>query len=221
MISPQRLRDTLLPRVLAARIPHTITQGPSHDRHGRPLLYLTVDDGPDATQTPRWLDALARHDAHAVFFLSAPLAKAHPDLVRQMAAVHRVGSHGGPHTSAWRMRPAAVRASFEEAEQTLERLAGAPVRDVRPPYGRVTPGLVRWVGRGDRRLVLWDVMPGDFLASRTPDALAREIVETVRPGSIVALHDGAAAERAVAAIDRALPVLAAAGWRFPLLPARR
>ena len=39
-----------------------------------------------------------------------------------------------------------------------------------------------------------------------------------RPGSIVALHDGPPAARAAAALDRALPMLAAAGWRFAALP---
>ena len=163
---------------------------------------------------------LDRHRARAVFFLSADRAERWPDLVRQtVEAGHRVGSHGGPHVSAWRTRPRRTVEAFDRAERVLERLAGVPVRDVRPPYGRVTPGLVRWARRGGRRLVLWDVMPGDFLESRTPDRLADEVVGLARPGSVVALHDGPAAARATAALDLALPRLAAAGWRFPALPA--
>ena len=154
-----------------------------------------------------------------MFFLSADRAERRPDLVRQIVeAGHRVGSHGGAHRSAWRTRPRRTRADFDRAERTLDRLVGAPVRDVRPPYGRVTPDLVRWAAAGGRRLVLWDVMPGDFLASRTAAQLAREVVELARPGSVVALHDGPPAARATAALDRALPQLAAAGWRFPALP---
>ncbi|WP_179299656.1 polysaccharide deacetylase family protein [Rubrivirga marina] len=199
-------------------MPGAIVRGPTHVE-GRPCLYVTVDDGPDAEGSPRWLDVLARHDARAVFFLSAGRAKDHPDLVRQFAeAGHRVGSHGDDHVSGWRS-PRAVRASFERAERVLESLVRAPVRDVRPPYGRVTPGLVRWAREGRRRIVLWDLMPGDFLPSRSPSALADEIVRLVRPGSILALHDGPPARRAVAALDLALPRLAAAGWTVPLLPA--
>lgn len=218
-MTPQRLRDTILPRVLGPLVPGAVVRGPTHDADGRPLLYLTVDDGPDAEGTPRWLDALARHDARAVFFLSAPNAEAHPDLVRQLAAAgHRVGSHGDAHVSAWRTRPATLRAGFERAERVLDAIVEAPVRDVRPPYGRLTPRLVRWVRAGGRRLVLWDTMPGDFL-DRSPDALAREVVTCARPGSVVVLHDGPPAGRATAALDLALPRLAAAGWRFPALPA--
>ena len=194
-----------------------VVRGPQRDAAGRPLLYLTVDDGPDTEGTPLWLGVLDRHGARAVFFLSAGHAERHPDLVRRLTeAGHRVGSHGDAHVSAWRQRPAATRAAFERAERVLSETVGAPVRDLRPPYGRVTPGLVRWARRG-RRIVLWDVMPGDFLP-RGPQTLADEIVATARPGSIVALHDGPPAERATAALDLALPRLAAAGWRFPLLP---
>lgn len=204
--------------MLGPLVPGAVVRGPSHAA-GRPCLYVTVDDGPDPDGTPRWLGALARHGASALFFLSAGPAEAHPDLVRQIAeAGHRIGSHGGAHVSGWRS-PGTVRASFDRADRTLRSLVGDPIRDVRPPYGRVTPGLVRWAREGQRRIVLWDLMPGDFLPSRTPAELAEEIVGLARPGSVLALHDGPPAERAVAALDLALPRLAAAGWTFPALPA--
>ncbi|MGB3544662.1 polysaccharide deacetylase family protein, partial [Rubrivirga sp.] len=190
MLSVQRLRDTTTARVATALLPGAIGRGPTHDADGRPLLYLTVDDGPDLEGTPLWLGTLARHDAHATFFLSAGPARARSELVNAILEDgHRIGNHGGPHRSAWRMTPGPVLEAFEDAEATLDQIAGAPVRDVRPPYGRVTPGLIRWSRQSGRRLVLWDVMPGDFL-DRSPETLAREILETSRPGSIVVLHDG-------------------------------
>ncbi len=212
-----RLRDSFLPRALGP-LAGAVVRGPACDAAGRPLLYLTIDDGPDADGTPRWLDALDRHDARAVFFVSAPKAEAHPDLIHALLdAGHRIASHGDAHVSAWRQSGAATRAGFARAEQVLTESTGAPVQDVRPPYGRITPGLIRWARSGQRRLVLWDVMPGDFLP-RSPDQLADEIVALARPGSIVALHDGPPAQRAVAALDLALPRLRAAGWRLPVLP---
>ena len=212
-----RLRDSLLPRALGP-LAGAVVRGPAFDADSRPLLYLTVDDGPDADGTPRWLDGLARHDVRAVFFVSAPKAEARPDLVRAILDDgHRVSSHGDAHVSAWRQSGATTRAGFERAERVLTEMVEAPVQDVRPPYGRISPGLIRWARQGQRRLVLWDVMPGDFLP-RAPEALADELITLARPGSIVALHAGAPAERAVAALDLALPRLRAAGWRFPVLP---
>ena len=215
----QRTRDSLLPRVLGPLVPGAVVRGPRHDRAGRPLLYLTVDDGPDPDGTPRWLDALARHGARALFFLSGPNAARFPALVRHIVeAGHRVGNHGWDHVSAWR-RPAEVTvADFERAERLLTTYAGGAVRDVRPPYGRLTPGLVRWC-RAGRRLVLWDLLPGDYQPARSADALAAETLALARPGGVAVFHDGGPAQRAVDALDQVLPALAGAGWRFPALPA--
>lgn len=215
----QRLRDTVLARSVASRIPGALTRGPTHDLEGRPLLYLTVDDGPDLEGTPLWLECLARHRARATFFVSRAPAQAHPDLLRDvLEAGHRLGNHGGAHVSAWRTRPSLVLEGFDATERILDGLGARAVRDVRPPYGRVTPGLVRWTRRGRRRLVLWDAMPGDYLEGRSASRLAREILATSRPGSVVVLHDGAPAHRATGALEVALGQLAAAGWRFPHLP---
>lgn len=214
----QRLRDTLLPRALAPLLPEAVWRGPAHDADGRPLLYLTVDDGPDPDGTPHWIDALDRHDARAVFFLTGRNAETHPGLARALSeAGHRIGNHGYAHRSAWRTRPASVRANAERGSDTLFAITGHRPLDFRPPYGRVTPGLRRWARATGRRLVLWDLMPGDYLPAESTDRLGAEIVRMARPGSVVVLHDGAPADRATAALDLALPRLAAAGWRFPAL----
>lgn len=212
----------MLPRALAratARAwPDVVWRGPPH-AGAAPALYLTVDDGPDDAGTGRWLDVLAAHGARALFFLSAPAVAARPDLARALAdAGHGVGSHGGAHTSAWRARPARWLAAFAHATARIEDAVGQRVAAVRPPYGRVPPGLVPWTRATGRRLVLWDALPGDYLPSATAAGVAAETLRRVRPGSVVVYHDGRPAVVATGAVGRALPQLAAAGWRFPLLP---
>lgn len=109
-------------------------------------------------------------------------------------------------------------AGFARAAQALEDLTGTALRDVRPPYGHLTPALARWCRRTGRRLVLWSLMPGDFVASATPERVARRIVRGARPGAVIVLHEGGTAGAvARGALDRALPDLRAAGWRFAAL----
>ena len=220
MISPLALlRDTHGVRLVGPLVPGALLRGPRRDADGRPLLYITVDDGPDPNGTPRLLDALAACGALALAFLSAEPAAACPALARAWTAGgHLAGNHGGPHRSAWAMRPGAAVRALSRAEAVLEQTLGQAVRDVRPPYGRVTPGMVRWLRADGRRLVLWDVMPGDYLPSVSAPRLAGRIVRLARPGSVVVLHDGAPAGRSAEALRLALPRLAAAGWRFPALP---
>ena len=211
--------DTHLARRLGARVPGALLRGPKRDADGARLLYITLDDGPDADGTPRLLAALDACGAHATAFLSADRAEALPGLARAWAeGGHRVGNHGGAHRSAWAVPPGTAVREMERGEGVLEALLETPVRDARPPYGRVTPGLVRWAQTGGRRLVLWDVMPGDYLPHTPADVLAERLVRLARPGSVAVLHDGPPAARAAEALRLALPRLAAAGWRFPALP---
>jgi peptidoglycan/xylan/chitin deacetylase (PgdA/CDA1 family) len=213
-------RDTRLPRLLAPLAPGMVFRGAPRDADGRPLLYLTVDDGPSADGTPRWLDTLDAHGARALFFLSGEALAQRPNSARALVdAGHRLGNHGEAHVSAWRMRSDTLHAAYSAAEALLDAQAGARVRDVRPPYGRVSPSLLRWCRAGGRRLVLWDLLPGDYWPGATADGVAAELLRHARPGSVAVFHDGAPARVACGALALALPRLAAAGWRFPALPA--
>ena len=204
------VRDTLLPRALVPLVPGAIGRARARAADGRERLYLTVDDGPHPDGTPRLLQALARHGARATMFLSGPAAQAHPGLVREIvAAGHTVGSHGWAHESAWRR--GTDLGGHERAAAMLEDATGAPCAGVRPPYGRVTPALVRWARRRGLPVVLWDLMPGDFLASATADGVARALRRYRRAGSIAVLHDCAPAACAARALGLALPALLADG----------
>ena len=195
-------------------VPGAAGRGPRHQAGGAQRFHVTVDDGPTADGTPRLLDVLARHDARATFFLSGPRAEASPDLVHEIvAAGHTVGSHGWAHRSAWRW--GADLDGHDRAQALLEDLTGAPLAGVRPPYGRVTPSLLRWARHRGLPVVLWDLMPGDFLASASAVGVAAALQRYRRPGSIAVLHDGPPAALAAAALDRALPAMP--GVAFPTL----
>ncbi|MFN3595679.1 MAG: polysaccharide deacetylase family protein [Rubricoccaceae bacterium] len=212
----------LAPRLAAPVLCHAglVMRGPAW-HEGRPVLYVTLDDGPDAEGSPHLLDALAAHDARATVFLRGDRAEARPDLVRQwLEAGHAPGLHGYAHRSAWRTPRAALLADHDRAAAVLDGLAGRTVRLCRPPYGRVSPALVRWAARSGRRLVLWDLLGYDFRPARSPAVLARFARAYARPGSVLVLHDGAPARRAAQALHHLLPALAADGWCFRTLPER-
>jgi peptidoglycan/xylan/chitin deacetylase (PgdA/CDA1 family) len=50
----------------------------------RRLVSLTFDDGPDGYHTPRILNVLARHQAHATFFLLASRAARYPEITMSL-----------------------------------------------------------------------------------------------------------------------------------------
>jgi peptidoglycan-N-acetylglucosamine deacetylase len=57
---------------------------------------------------------------------------------------------------------------------------------VRPPNGKL-PGLPRYLAEHHRTTEMWDVEP-DSGRAPGPDELVREVLDRVRPGSIVLLH---------------------------------
>src|SRR5262245_42638550 len=59
-----------------------------------PVVALTIDDGPDATSTPKILNILKQYKAHATFFMISSRVKDNEALVTQvLAEQHEIGNH--------------------------------------------------------------------------------------------------------------------------------
>ncbi|WP_022835369.1 polysaccharide deacetylase family protein [Salisaeta longa] len=183
------------------------------------VAYLTFDDGPTPDITPKLLDLLARYEAKATCFLVGRHAEAHPALVRDLhAAGHTLGNHTYTHPDAWRTPHERVAGELVRTTRVIEDCIGARVRHMRPPYGHLTGPMRQWCATHRQRMVLWDVMPGDFLKTATADGVARFVERTVRPGSVIVLHDNPICDQvALPALKRMLETLTAAGWRFEAL----
>lgn len=95
---------------------------------------LTFNGGPDPEWTPRVLDLLSRHHAHATFFVNGADAAKYPGLVEQIrAGGHEIGS--GTYTGAAMDHASSQRASLELAltQAALAGSAGAHTDLLRMP----------------------------------------------------------------------------------------
>ena len=123
------------------------------------MFSLTFDDGPDPRGTPAVLDALAREDARATFFVLGQCVEKHPDLyARVIAEGHEIGVHGHDHLR----HPIAGRdAVAEDLDAALEVLGETPAL-WRVPWGDLAP----WTGQvaAARGLTLagWTVDTNDW-----------------------------------------------------------
>lgn len=170
------------------------------------VVYLTFDDGPDPTWTPRVLGLLARHQARATFFVLGNSARSHPGLVARIrAGGHAVGNHSVSHKSLPSLSPGRLH---------REIAGGVRSRCFRPPYGATSARVRTAIRKAGMRQVLWDVDPQDW---RRPGAAAisQRILSQVGNGSIVLMHDGGGDRAQTArALDRVLTTLAARGYAF-------
>ncbi len=188
-----------------------------------PLVALTFDDGPHPVYTSQILELCNVAQAQATFFVIGKHAAAHRDIVTRIRAEgHAIGNHTFTHI---RMPQTRRRRRWQELWQTQQVLLPYRVHLFRPPYGGQSYG-----SRFDALLFGYEVVGWTFhiedWVHQPAEQLATRLVEQIRPGSIVLLHDrlvnprdANAADRSnlVSALAMVLPALSST-YRFVTVP---
>ena len=185
---------------------------------------LTFDDGP-WQYTPQILAILKRMHARATFFVVGRLAKAHPELVRrEFAAGMEVGSHSysHPYQPPFEKQPhSTILREIRWGRAVLADL-GAPPTLFRPPGGSFSQYVIEAAGASGERIVLWSVDPTDWQPGVTAKQITQRVLDAVRPGSIVILHDGGGDRRAtVKALPRIIRGIRKMGLSLALIDPER
>jgi peptidoglycan/xylan/chitin deacetylase (PgdA/CDA1 family) len=177
------------------------------------VLYLTFDDGPIPEITPWVLDTLQEFDAHATFFCVGDNIRKYPEIFQMVIdAGHTVGNHTFNHLSGW----ATANISYFHNIRHCARLVESGL--FRPPYGRIKPSQAHFLRR-HYRIVMWDVLSGDFDKAIEPEECYRNVVENAGPGSIVVFHDSLKAEKNLRyALPKVLEHFAEMGYTFHAVP---
>jgi len=187
---------------------------------GARTLYLTFDDGPNRTATPRILQTLEAEGVPAAFFMVGAHVRQHPALAREVAARgHEVGNHTQHHVKLHVRGPRRIRRELEEAHATLTETVGRAPRVFRAPHGYRNP-LVTAAARGlGYRVIGWTFGVWDS-ARPGAEEIRRRVGRKLRPGAIILLHDGdgydAAGDRqqTAAALPGIIRDARAAGYAF-------
>ncbi|MFQ5335558.1 MAG: polysaccharide deacetylase family protein, partial [Flavobacteriales bacterium] len=90
----------------------------------------------------------------------------------------------------------------------------------RPPYGLMSWKQYRQLSR-EYRLIMWDVLAGDFDEKLNATQCFKRVKSQARPGSIIVLHDSAKArDRMQETLDKVLRYFTARGYSFKPLAER-
>lgn len=151
-----------------------------------PLVALTFDDGPHPEFTPRVLEILRHHQAHATFFMVGAAAEKYQGIVRQVAREgHAIGGHSWDHRSFPSLPSRERRRQMLACEQVLSL---QQARLFRPPYGHQTVGSRLDALWRRYEVVGWNVDSTDW-REENPELIADYVIGKLQPGAIVLLHD--------------------------------
>ncbi|MEG3626956.1 polysaccharide deacetylase family protein [Streptomyces poriticola] len=190
---------------------------------------MTADQGPRAARgerfdNPELIATLRELKVPATVFMTGRWAEEYPDQARAIGGdpLFEVANHsyshyaftgdcyGLPVVSRDRMRT--------DVERAYTALREAGVRDPMPyfrfPGGCYDRSALKELTAAGVTAVQWDVVGGDAFATDA-DAVARQVLDGVRPGSVVVLHcTRSAAPATERAVRRIVPELRREGYRL-------
>lgn len=160
---------------------------------GKKVAYLTFDDGPSTTNTPKVLDTLKENGIKATFMVmgkNAELSEQSKEILRRTAKEgHAIGNHTYSHNYQYLYPNRTIdvnnfMADIDKCDRTLKNILG---KDFSTRVIRFPGGYWSWEGRTNIRPVIdakgyaiidWNTLSED--AEGKPNKTAEELVERLR-----------------------------------------
>lgn len=166
-------------------------------------IYLTFDDGPIPEITPWVLEQLNNYNAKATFFCIGDNIKKHPEVFHQIIEKgHRVGNHTYHHINGWKHTTTTYINNCHKTELLLPNSEKTKI--FRPPYGKIKREQAKILRKKGYKIIMWEVLSGDFDTSISADQCIKNVLGTVNKGSIVVFHDS---KKAFPRLQEALPII--------------
>lgn len=187
---------------------------PLHDDVEDKVVLLTFDDGPkEAELLSSLLDTLDKHHAKAIFFVNGFRVKANPDLLQSIYDKgHAIGNHSWDHINLKTESEETIRQQVDDVQQIVEETVGVRPVFFRPPHGSSNEFLREYVKEQGMLFMTWSNGSRDWMKEyQTPEAVIASVLEQLRPGSNILMHE---LSWTAEALDELLTVLTEEGYQF-------
>lgn len=190
---------------------------------------MTADQGPRAARgerfdNPQLIATLRRLQVDATVFMTGRWAEEYPDQARSIGGDPRfeIANHSYSHyafaSPCYGLPTVPGPDMTADVQRAFDAFRDAGAVNVVPyfrfPGGCYDDAALRALGPAGVTAVQWDVVSGDAFA-KDPDAVAEQVLDGVKPGSLVVMHcTRSAAPVTEQAIRRIVPELRARGYRF-------
>ncbi|WP_242860364.1 polysaccharide deacetylase family protein [Desulfosporosinus sp. I2] len=194
---------------------------PEHEK----MAYLTFDDGPYPSTTPKILAILAKENVRATFFDIGQQVELYPDLLKaEYEQDNAIGNHTYSHKMAEVYKgPKDFLADVKKAEEIIYQTIGLRPQIVRAPGGTVGHFNINYFNTMDAEGYLmedWNVDSGDTDARLVPaDQLIQHVEQQIQGKTrvVILLHDLVGKNTTVDALPGIIELLKKQGFSFGVL----
>lgn len=151
----------------------------------KPMVALTFDDGP-GPRTKELLDALAKNNSHATFFMLGQKVPSYSGEVKRMKELGcELGNHSFDHADLSKLDAGGVHSEVDKTNENIKKAAGAAATVMRPPYGAVSDIMKTSAGMP---MILWNIDTLDW-KTRNAEKTIDTVMNSVKDGDIILMHD--------------------------------
>ena len=178
-----------------------------------PVVYITFDDGPNKVITEKVLAILSTNNVKATFFCIGKNVEKNPEEYQKIIAQgHSVGNHSMTHPMGWGKSKKMYLKDIYDAEKFINSNL------FRPPYGKINFKSNHTLQK-KYKIIMWDVVGGDFDPSCSKEKLIKNITNNVKKGSIIVLHDNSIVkEKTLSALPEIIKSIKEKGFEFKAIP---
>lgn len=194
---------------------------------GNKIAYLTFDDGPSATVTPKVLDVLKQYNIKATFFVVGIMVDENKELlIRTKNEGHAIGNHSYSHN--YNHIYANINNFIGEINRNNELIKNVlnqkeDVKLIRFPggsFGQKLEPYRKAIQEAGYCYVDWNCLNGDAEGIKIPpDRLLSRLKETAagQEHLVILMHDAPGKETTVQALPSIIEYLKSQGYTFKLL----
>lgn len=202
----------------------------TYERDGKKVAYLTFDDGPSTTVTPKILDTLKKENVKATFFIVGQTLKDdNKDILKRIVTEgNAIANHSYSHDYK-KLYPGRVidtNKVMEEYQKTNDKIREVIGPEFDTKVFRFPGGLMSWKGRDGIKAkfkesginyIDWNSLSGDAEGKKKT---ANELLERVKTTTkdhekvVILMHDTYGKEATAEALPQVIQYLKSQGYEF-------
>ncbi len=149
------------------------------------MVALTYDDGP-SIYTPDILKILKENNAVATFFVVGNRVPTYSKTVKAAYDMGcEIGNHTYEHKCLTTISEAEVKRQVGKTNENVKKVTGQAPVIMRPTGGATNTNVKQWVGMPS---IIWSIDTRDW-ETRNADSTKRAVLDHVKDGDIVLMHD--------------------------------